>query len=1571
MHKSLFRWRLGATVLIICLMLAFNTVVILAQDATDEPPAASTEPTETETPLPIPTDTPTVSPTVEEPTLAPTETPVATEETVTPEATETEVATEEVTAVPPTDATAETPTVVAPVTEEPALSLLVRELFDNGDLTPWLAGAGWSLEASESGQALQVVNSNDPIVLQKGAFYNVAVQTRFLWATGSAQISVRRTAVGNYTASIDANGSVTLKRGDDVAASASVAPAAAGTWRTLRLSAMNDVIRVSIDDVAVITYSDIAPLPPGDVSLSADFNPAPGDVNPTPEMQTLLADDFFLWVPLAELGLYPVPTPITAPTQPPATEVVPTEVPTEIVVIETTPEPTEVVVEPTEEVTAEPTETEVAPVEQSGPQDDLTEAVGKDQSEVAPPSAEELANAQDASNDNFAGRLSVILPTGFYVFSDGTVNATLEGSEPVPVCGTGLNKTVWFTFTTPASPATASYTFSTAGSSFDTILGVYTGGSIGSLSPVGCNDDASASLITSQLTLTLTASTTYQIQVGGFKGRYGAYTFRVQQGAVPTTLAAPVIVAPSPATGITSNQPAPTFTWNKIAINANSYEVQVATNAAFTTGFQSAIVNSASCTTTCSYTVSPALSTPATYYWRVRGRTLNDLPGAFSPARTFIYRTAAPTLSLPADNAVSTTSKPALKWIAYLGASYKIQIADNVGFAGATTYTPAGVGVTFTPPTSLIQGDWWWRVAATPALNSGDTPYSTPRKFTVNISSLPANNALAPLVGTAINANVKFTWITVFGATGYTVVIDNDSDFSSPLAPVTPTPATALTVTTPLPAGVYYWYVKPTGFVPNVTNDTDVIRRKFTVSPPAPAAPVLVAPLTAAFTNDTTPTLDWNPTTTIAGDPFSYDVQVCAAATCATTIYDSANVTVGTEYDVATPLNPGLNYWRVRTVNSLGIASAYSAARTFTVRTNILSAPVDNFTTIDTTPGFTWLSVTYPNTAPPVKYKLQVAADTSFTTIQFEKTDLTVLTYMMAGADPTLGYGTHYWRVLVNTGSGYPGSSSEYRTLHITSSIPVAPTYPAVPAASAVLADTTPHLDVNDVVPPVTASWTVTGYEFQVATNSAFTLNMLPFSSPTSDFTSSALTPGLYYFRGRAINSNGAAGTYSAARAFTIRTAPPVQSAPALELVTTDTTPLFSWVTFGTGSKYNIEIDNNSDCNSPFVTNPALLTTTTFTSPVLTEGAWYWDVQAVDVQGTATAFSGCRVFYVRTTPALAAPVVVSPATGFATNPQPTLVWNAVPTPAGVGALPVQHYQVQIATNATFTVNLQTSPDVPVNSPTVQYTTSGLLAGTYYWRVRGFNTAGIPGAFSVVRNFIIDATGTLVPSLTLPADNSSSTVKTPTFTWTKPVGAVKFELRYSSNYPASYVPGDALTTTGTVAITGLLTPTYKPPSPLIPGTYYWQVRALDAANNLSAWTNLRTFKIISALTDTPQPNRFGPSDTILLTWGPLSWVTNTAAPDGGYYEVQIDNNFSAANALFPSPEYELRGSGDTVGTGVTYSVYVAGNNYGVVIPSGSLPAGLPNGTWYWHVRGYNPTTNAYGAWSSTGTFVVDK
>lgn len=132
------------------------------------------------------------------------------------------------------------------------------------------------------------------------------------------------------------------------------------------------------------------------------------------------------------------------------------------------------------------------------------------------------------SNNHFANRL---LLSGTSVQTTGTnVGATREVGEPVHGGVTG-GKSVWWSWTATSS---GSVTISTAGSSFDTTLGVYRGTAVNSLTRVASNDDENfdSNIYTSKLTFNAVAGTTYQIAVDGYEGEAGSIRLSLQQTAV-------------------------------------------------------------------------------------------------------------------------------------------------------------------------------------------------------------------------------------------------------------------------------------------------------------------------------------------------------------------------------------------------------------------------------------------------------------------------------------------------------------------------------------------------------------------------------------------------------------------------------------------------------------------------------------------------------------------------------------------------------------------------------------------------------------------------------------------------------------------------------------------------------------------------------------------------------------------------------------------------------------------------------------------------------------------------------
>jgi subtilisin len=120
------------------------------------------------------------------------------------------------------------------------------------------------------------------------------------------------------------------------------------------------------------------------------------------------------------------------------------------------------------------------------------------------------------ANDNFATAREL---TGSAT-NGSNQGATKEPGEPNHAGDDG-GKSVWYRWTPQTSGTT---TIDTAGSSFDTLLGVYTGSAVDGLTEVASNDDEDRAnnVLTSKVSFDATAGTTYRIAVDGFNDGTGA-----------------------------------------------------------------------------------------------------------------------------------------------------------------------------------------------------------------------------------------------------------------------------------------------------------------------------------------------------------------------------------------------------------------------------------------------------------------------------------------------------------------------------------------------------------------------------------------------------------------------------------------------------------------------------------------------------------------------------------------------------------------------------------------------------------------------------------------------------------------------------------------------------------------------------------------------------------------------------------------------------------------------------------------------------------------------------------------
>jgi hypothetical protein len=142
--------------------------------------------------------------------------------------------------------------------------------------------------------------------------------------------------------------------------------------------------------------------------------------------------------------------------------------------------------------------------------------------------------------------------------------ATLELGEPRHANKPG-GHSLWMTWRAPANGVV---TFTTLGSLFDTLLGVYTGDDVASLTPVAANDDSSG-LLTSRVQFNAVAGREYHVAVDGFGLAVGNALLKWTLDT--TTQLLPVITAltgnqtvgegESLSLGVTVDQPLVSFQW--------------------------------------------------------------------------------------------------------------------------------------------------------------------------------------------------------------------------------------------------------------------------------------------------------------------------------------------------------------------------------------------------------------------------------------------------------------------------------------------------------------------------------------------------------------------------------------------------------------------------------------------------------------------------------------------------------------------------------------------------------------------------------------------------------------------------------------------------------------------------------------------------------------------------------------------------------------------------------------------------------------------------------------------------
>jgi hypothetical protein len=260
-----------------------------------------------------------------------------------------------------------------------------------------------------------------------------------------------------------------------------------------------------------------------------------------------------------------------------------------------------------------------------------------------------LISASYAGNGNYTGSASVSLsqqvnPSTTTPVNDNFANATVISGTSITVTGSNKGATketgepnhggnvgghsVWWSWTAPSS---GSVTITTKGSSFDTLLGVYTGSSVTTLTSIAQNDDDPAGgTTTSKVTFNAIAGTVYQIAVDGYGGATGTITLNVSLAAANTPLAPTGLTASNGTFGDGVH-----LAWTASA-GASAYEVWRAT----TNSSSSATKVSTTDVTTTSF-IDTTATAGQTYYYFVKAKNTAGTSG-FSASASGYRATAGP-----------------------------------------------------------------------------------------------------------------------------------------------------------------------------------------------------------------------------------------------------------------------------------------------------------------------------------------------------------------------------------------------------------------------------------------------------------------------------------------------------------------------------------------------------------------------------------------------------------------------------------------------------------------------------------------------------------------------------------------------------------------------------------------------------------------------------------------------------------------------------------------------------------------------------------------------------------------
>ena len=688
-----------------------------------------------------------------------------------------------------------------------------------------------------------------------------------------------------------------------------------------------------------------------------------------------------------------------------------------------------------------------------------------------------------------------------------------------------------------------------------------------------------------------------------------------------------------------------------------------------------------------------------------------------------------------------------------------------------------------------------------------NTPYWTQYESRTSAADYKASSTQlpAPAVtgGKDSQGRPTLKWNAVSGAAKYEVYRARSKDGTYSL--MSTQSATGYTNTSDLTNGnTYYYKVRALDADGTAGAWSSIVSVTYKQTLPAPT-------VTGGNDSQGRPTLKWNAVSGAA----KYEVY---RARSKDGTYSKYSTTTGTSYTNTSYIENGNTYYyKVRALDANGTAGAWSSVVSVTYKQTLPAPTVTGGNDAQGRPTLKWNAVT-----GAAKYEVYRARSKDGDSIKYSTvtgTSYTNTSYIEDG-------NTYYYKVRALDANGTAGAWSSIVSVTYRAASTGTLSAPAVTGG-------------KDSQGRPTLKWNaVSGaakYEVYRARSKDGDYIKYSTVTGTSYTNTSYIESGnTYYYKVRALKSDGTAGAWSSVVSVTYKqtlTAPAVTGGNDAQ-----GRPTLTWKAVSGAAKYEVYRARSKDGT---YTKYSTTTGTAYTnSSYLTSGAtYYYKVRALDANGNAGPYSAvvsvtCRL-------KLTAPTVTG-----STDSQgrPTLKWNAV-----TGAAKYEVYRARSKDGDYIKYSTVTG---------TSYTNTSYIenGNTYYYKVRALGSDGTAGPDSTPVSVTYKAPFG-APLVTGSKDSQGR----PALKWDKVTDAAKYEVYRARSKDGTYSLMSTQSATG-----------YTNTSYLANGTtYYYKVRALKANGTASAYSSVVTITYGTVPTPAAPAMRSAKADSAGIT---VSWDT---------------------------------------------------------------------------------------------------